>query len=67
VSATQIPERSIFPLTRGAGAVRFGLPSAVRGMPAERRFSHCAGVIAENVHSAAVMVRTLTTRNYSLG
>src|ERR1700720_1687762 len=37
------PERSGFPsAVRGAGAVRFGLPPEVRGMPGVGRFSHCA-------------------------
>src|SRR5206468_2128508 len=33
---------------RGAGAVRFGLPSAVRGMPGQRRSNHWApaGIVA---------------------
>lgn len=34
LSASQIPDRSGFPLDeRGAGAARFGLPSGVRGVP----------------------------------
>src|SRR5688572_24266203 len=37
------PDRSGFPSgPRGAGAVRFGLPSAVRGMPGVFRSSHWA-------------------------
>src|SRR6266852_9184132 len=37
------PDRSILPSgVRGAGAVRFGLPSGVRGMPGVGCFSHCA-------------------------
>src|SRR5579859_7477182 len=40
----QSPERSGLPsAVFGAGAVRLGLPSAVRGIPEVLRCSHCAG------------------------
>src|SRR6202161_986034 len=39
----QIPDRSGLPSAAfGAGAVRFGLPSAVRGIPGDGIFSHWA-------------------------
>src|SRR5262249_48593438 len=41
-SACHTPETSGLPLTRGAGAERFGLPSAVRGVLGSRWSSHCA-------------------------
>src|SRR5215813_12633280 len=42
----QIPDKSGLPSTvRGAGAVRFGLPLAVRGMPGVGYFSHCAATV----------------------
>src|SRR5580704_5346468 len=42
--AIQIPDRSAFPSgLRGAGAVRFGLPSLVRGIVLSGSFNHCAG------------------------
>src|SRR5215472_3838065 len=42
------PDKSGFPsAVRGAGAFRFGLPSAVRGMPGGGVVIHCAGAGAE--------------------
>src|SRR6185503_7677332 len=41
--AVQGPDRSIWPsAARGAGAARFGLPSAVRGIFGVGWLSHCA-------------------------
>src|SRR6266436_1086793 len=42
-AACQIPERSGLPSDAlGAGAIRLGLPSGVRGVPGSGRLSHCA-------------------------
>src|SRR5215475_3333953 len=41
-SACHKPDRSGLPFNRGAGAERFGRPSAVRGSEASRWLSHCA-------------------------
>src|ERR1700704_736117 len=50
------PERSGLPSTvRGAGAVRFGLPFAARGIPGVGYFSHCASrgvLVTDNKMSA---------------
>src|ERR1700681_2358010 len=59
------PERSGLPSgARGAGATRFGLPSAVRGVPGVGWFNHCAasGALNATVTTAirdAFMVATL--------
>ena len=50
------PDRSGLPSgARGAGALRFGLPSAVRGMPGVLRSSHwaSAGIVPTTRTSAA--------------
>ncbi len=41
--ASQTPERSGLPSRRGAGAVKIGLPSLVRGVPGVSWWIHCAG------------------------
>src|ERR1700694_13207 len=42
-SVCQTPERSGLPSEeRGAGAVRLGLPSRMRGVPGVGKFNHCA-------------------------
>src|SRR6266705_3532317 len=42
----QIPDKSGLPsAVRGAGAARFGLPFALRGMPGVGYFSHCAASV----------------------
>src|SRR2546427_10071171 len=42
-SISQIPDKSGCPsMDRGAGALRFGEPLAVRGTPAVGEFNHCA-------------------------
>src|SRR5713226_2258436 len=56
--ACQSPERSGLPLSRGAGAVRVGLPSRVRGV----RWSgwiHCAYVGASSPVTATTVTLTL--------
>src|SRR5438128_6314185 len=52
------PERSGLPsAVRGAGAVRFGLASGVRGMPGVGYFSHCAasGVVIPQIANATII------------
>src|SRR5947209_13238439 len=52
------PERSGLPsAVRGAGAVRFGLRSGVRGMPGVGYFSHCAarGVVIPKIANATII------------
>src|ERR1700736_3113414 len=49
----QRPERSGLPSgVLGAGAVRLGLPSAVRGIPGVLRCSHCAGAATGVAHTS---------------
>src|SRR5437868_663372 len=53
----QMPDKSGFPsASLGAGAVKFGLPSAVRGTPGVVSFSHWAatGQAANNMTMAAI-------------
>src|ERR1700682_3484131 len=38
----------------GAGAVRLGLPSAVRGIPAVLRCNHCAGAATGIAHTSRI-------------
>src|SRR5438034_8151654 len=57
-SISQIPDRSGCPsMDRGAGALRFGEPLAVRGTPAVGKFNHCAragaAITNEMVRAAA--------------
>src|ERR1700683_1556818 len=54
----QSPDRSgLLSGVRGAGAVRFGLPSAVLGIPGVLKLSHCADSEAGSSHKAvAIMV-----------
>src|SRR4249919_1689928 len=53
----QIPEKSTLPsAVRGAGASRFGFPSAVRGTPAVGYDGHCAPI-----EGTTVAVRNATT------
>src|SRR5688572_20238909 len=51
---------------RGAGAVRFGLPSAVRGIRGSGCFSHCAGAdeakSARRTHASAAYLLIATPR-----
>src|SRR5688572_2966689 len=61
------PDRSGLPSeARGAGAVRFGLPSAVRGMPGVWCLSHCAasGVLRPTARIATTMLCMATPRLY---
>src|SRR5215510_16290457 len=52
---SQTPEKSGWPSgDRGAGAERFGLPSAPRGIPAEGIFTHCAQT-GVHIHNATVI------------
>jgi hypothetical protein len=56
------PDRSGLPAgARGAGAVRFGLPSAVLGIPGVLKSSHCANSEVGSSHKAvASMVLCIT-------
>src|SRR5262245_13060266 len=59
-SIDQTPERSGFPFAvRGGGAVRLGLPSAVRGIPGVGTSSHCAaaGVTEQAAANTAMATR----------
>src|SRR5258708_16931773 len=56
--ACQSPERSGLPLSRGAGAVRIGLPSRVRGVPWSGWF-HCAYVGTSSPVTATTVTVTL--------
>src|SRR5262245_12528314 len=54
----QSPETSVLPSdSLGAGAERFGLPSAVRGMPAVGYLSHCGAGNPANINVAANIAR----------
>jgi hypothetical protein len=58
LSASQTPEKSILPSTvRGAGAARFGLPSAVRGTAGFGYVNHCADTIVEKT---VAIIATIT-------
>src|SRR5579871_1077867 len=46
LSTSQSPDKSGFPFMRGAAAVRFGLPSLVRGACRSFWSSHCALALA---------------------
>jgi len=60
---SHMPDRSGFPsAARGAGAVRFGLPSAVRGTLGSRGFAHWAGA-GEAVRSSRIPEQPKTRRN----
>src|SRR5687767_8856591 len=52
---------------RGAGAVRFGLPSAVRGIRGSKCFSHCAGAdeaeSARRTHASAAYLLIAAPQN----
>src|SRR5688572_28154150 len=53
----QIPEKSGRPSgSRGAGALRFGLPSAVRGTPGVGRNTHCPDASGDTVMTNATAV-----------
>src|SRR4029453_10613599 len=57
-----IPEKSGLPSAAlGAGADRLGLPSAARGMPEVRCFTHCAS-IAVDAHTATATSSTAPVR-----
>src|SRR5437899_10013068 len=56
--ACQSPERSGLPLSRGAGAVRIGLPSRVRGVRWSGWF-HCAYVGTSSPLTATTVTVTL--------
>src|SRR5262245_64500877 len=63
-SAIHVPERSGVPSRLfGAGAVMFGEPSAVLGMPGVGYFSHCASANAGSMKatiSATMLLDTIT-------
>src|SRR6266852_6626056 len=56
--AFQSPERSGLPLSRGAGAVKIGLPSRVRGVPWSG-WIHCAYVGTSSPVTATTVTLTL--------
>src|ERR1051325_4276206 len=55
--ACQMPERSGLPsASRGAGAVRFGFPSFVRGIPSVGHLNHCANVVTDTMTISAAAI-----------
>src|SRR5580704_11074336 len=55
IGPRQMPDRSSLPsAVRGAGAERFGSPSAVRGMPGVLIVSHCAAKGADSKNAKAI-------------
>src|SRR5437763_2234675 len=60
---SHIPDRSGFPsAVRGAGAVRFGLPSSVRGTLGSRGFAHWASPV--EAMSRRIPVRPKTRQTF---
>src|SRR5262245_24810357 len=60
------PVRSGLPSAlRGAGAVRFGLSSTVRGMPGVRRCNHCAEIGVTNTEKMITAVKIFIGLNTS--
>src|SRR4051794_35598136 len=59
-----MPEKSGVPLgVRGAGALRFGLPSAVLGTPAVGYFNHCADTVAHHARAAPTAMAMAADRS----
>jgi hypothetical protein len=60
LSVSQIPEKSGLPsAVRGVGADRLGFPFALRGTPAVGYFNHWAATVADQVRAQATANATL--------
>src|SRR5688572_29249014 len=58
IRLSHTPERSGMPAARrGAGALRLGVPSALRGTSGRRNAGHCAASDTENAKQPARMMR----------
>src|SRR5262245_33011330 len=62
-----MPDKSGLPSgVLGAAAARFGLPSAVRGIPGVRQSSHCAPNETGSSNNAASAIRDMQAHSWSL-